>query len=152
MLFLAFETLGQWVIAGGLIAICVLMILVILVQQASGGGLVGAFGGGGATGAFGAKTGDVFTVITVALASVYLLLAVVGNYLMLPGGSVEPSAPAGVVSPFDDGDAAPFTFPQDAGTDQGPVIPGDVPAIGSTTADIDTGSSPRPDDDPFDGG
>ncbi|MCH7527428.1 MAG: preprotein translocase subunit SecG, partial [Planctomycetes bacterium] len=71
-LVLAFDNAGQWAIALGLIAVCVLLILVVLVQQASGGGLVGAFGGGGSGGAFGAKTGDVFTVITVALAGFYL--------------------------------------------------------------------------------
>lgn len=93
-LVLAFDNAGQWAIALGLIAICVLLILVVLVQQASGGGLVGAFGGGGSSGAFGAKTGDVFTVITVALAAFYLLLAIAGNYLMLPPGSEQATAAA----------------------------------------------------------
>ena len=55
--------------------ISVLLILVILVQRGRGGGLVGAFGGPGGSSAFGAKTGDVFTVITVVMAALFLILA-----------------------------------------------------------------------------
>lgn len=104
-LVLAFDNAGQWAIALGLIAVCVLLILVVLVQQASGGGLVGAFGGGGSGGAFGAKTGDVFTVITVALAGFYLLLAIAGNFLMLPPGSEQAAAAASPTpaTPLDQG-------------------------------------------------
>jgi len=92
-------TIFQTLLSVGIIIICVLLMLVILVQQASGGGLVGAFGGGGASGAFGAKTGDMFTWITVVLASVYLVFNVVGNYLLLPRGLETPAvvttAPSG---------------------------------------------------------
>ncbi len=77
-------TLSQWLLSLGIIVVCVLLILVVLVQQASGGGLVGAFGGGGSGGAFGAKTGDMFTVITVVLAAVFLLLNILGNYAFRP--------------------------------------------------------------------
>jgi preprotein translocase subunit SecG len=55
--------------------------IVILLQRGRGGGLSGAFGGAGGSSAFGAKTGDVFTWITVVVAAVFLLLAVVGNYV-----------------------------------------------------------------------
>lgn len=59
------------------ILICVLMMLVILIQKPKGGGLSGAFGGAGgsASAAFGAKTGDVLTVITVGLFVAFLLCA-----------------------------------------------------------------------------
>ncbi len=58
------------------IAVCVLMMLVILIQKPKGGGLSGAFGGaGGANDAFGAKTGDVLTVVTVGFFVAFLLLA-----------------------------------------------------------------------------
>lgn len=96
MSLMASFNLAQWVVALGLIGVCCLLILVVLVQQAAGGGLVGAFGGGGGGGAFGAKTGDLFTVLTVALAGVYLLLAVIGNYVFQPMDLAEP--PAVVVS------------------------------------------------------
>jgi preprotein translocase subunit SecG len=55
--------------------ITVLLILVILVQRGRGGGLIGAFGGPGGSSAFGAKTGDVFTVITVVVAALFLVIA-----------------------------------------------------------------------------
>ena len=96
MSLLASFSFAQWAVALSLIGVCCLLILVVLVQQASGGGLVGAFGGGGGGGAFGAKTGDMFTIITVAIASVYLLLAVIGNYVFQPMDLAAP--PALVVS------------------------------------------------------
>ncbi len=63
---------------------CVLLILVILLQKGRGGGLAGAFGGAGGYSAFGAKTGDVFTWITVALTGMFVLMAVLGNYAFVP--------------------------------------------------------------------
>ena len=56
------------------IIIAVLLILVILMQRGRGGGLVGAFGGPGGSSAFGAKTGDVFTIITVVMAALFLVI------------------------------------------------------------------------------
>ncbi len=73
---------SQWLLAVVLIGVCLLLMLVVLVQRGRGSGLTGAFGGaGGGGGAFGAKTGDVFTWITVVIATVFLFLAVVGNFL-----------------------------------------------------------------------
>jgi len=71
----------QWFLGSGLIAVCALLMLIVLIQRGRGQGLAGAFGGGGGGGgAFGAKTGDVFTLITVGLAVVFLFLNVVGNF------------------------------------------------------------------------
>ena len=64
--------------------VCLLLMLVILLQKGRGGGLSGAFGGAGGHSAFGAKTGDVFTWITVALTGLFVLMAVLGNYVMTP--------------------------------------------------------------------
>jgi len=55
--------------------ICLLLIVVILLQKGRGGGLSAAFGGMG-TSAFGTKTGDVFTWVTIVLTALFLLLAV----------------------------------------------------------------------------
>ena len=63
-----------------LILVCILLILVVLVQKGRGGGLAGAFGGAGGSSAFGTKTGDVFTIITVIMAAAFLILAIVLNY------------------------------------------------------------------------
>lgn len=56
------------------VVVAAVLILVILMQRGRGGGLVGAFGGPGGSSAFGAKTGDVFTVITVVTAALFLII------------------------------------------------------------------------------
>ncbi|MCH7627871.1 MAG: preprotein translocase subunit SecG [Proteobacteria bacterium] len=106
------------------LGICGLIILVILLQRGRGGGLAGAFGGGGSSSAFGAKTGDVFTIVTVVLATVFLVWFVVGNYAFIPGGRVVPTSPA--VS--DTGTAADDSLP--------------LPAAGVEVAIDDSGDSP----------
>ena len=77
-------TWAQGIVGTLLILICILLILVILIQKGRGGGLAGAFGGAGGHSAFGAKTGDVFTWITVCLTFAFILMAVIGNYLFIP--------------------------------------------------------------------
>ncbi len=72
-----------------LIFICLLLIGLILLQKNRGAGLSGAFGGAGGYSAFGTKTGDIMTWITVSFVAVFLVLAITLNYLF------EPSAPAG---------------------------------------------------------
>jgi preprotein translocase subunit SecG len=62
-----------------------LLILVVLLQRGRGGGLAGAFGGaGGGQSAFGAKTGDFLTWVTVGIAALFLLAAVALNYAFSP--------------------------------------------------------------------
>lgn len=72
---------SQFLLALVLLFTCALLILVILLQRGRGGGLVGAFGGAGGASAFGAKTGDVFTWITVVVAAVFVLLSIAANYV-----------------------------------------------------------------------
>jgi preprotein translocase subunit SecG len=72
--------------------VCILLIGIVLLQRGRGGGLSGAFGGAGGHSAFGAKTGDVFTWVTVALTAVFLILAVVSNYIFVPEQFQGPSA------------------------------------------------------------
>jgi len=55
--------------------VCVLLIIIILLQKGRGGGLGAAFGGGGQS-AFGTRTGDVFTWVTIVLTGLFLLLAI----------------------------------------------------------------------------
>jgi preprotein translocase subunit SecG len=57
---------------------CIFMMLVILIQKPKGGGLSGAFGGAGgsAQAAFGAKTGDLLTMITIGCFVLFLGLAI----------------------------------------------------------------------------
>jgi preprotein translocase subunit SecG len=80
MNMLAQLSLGESALAWLLILICCLLMLVILLQRGRGGGLSAAFGGAGGSAAFGAKTGDVFTWVTVVVATIFVLLNVVSNY------------------------------------------------------------------------
>ena len=75
----------QWFFAFVLIFVCCILMIVILLQRGRGGGFVGAFGGAGGTSAFGAKTGDVFTWITVVVAGVFVLLTSLGTFVFDPG-------------------------------------------------------------------
>src|SRR5580693_9456691 len=60
----------------------VFLIFIILLQRGRGGGLAGAFGGAGGQSAFGTKAGDVFTRITIGIAVVWVLMAVLTGYAM----------------------------------------------------------------------
>ncbi len=71
----------HWFMGVLFVCVCVLLILIILLQKGRGGGLSGAFGGAGGSSAFGSKTGDVFTYITIALAVLFLSLSVANNFV-----------------------------------------------------------------------
>jgi preprotein translocase subunit SecG len=63
----------------------VILILIVLVQKGKGGGLGAAFGGGLASGILGSKTGDFLTWVTIAMVSVFLMLAIVMAKFYKPG-------------------------------------------------------------------
>ncbi len=71
--------LGQTVFMLLLGFVALFLILLVLVQRGRGGGLAGALGGMGGSSAFGAKAGDVFTKITVVVATLWILLCIVGS-------------------------------------------------------------------------
>jgi preprotein translocase subunit SecG len=81
MSMLAEMSWGQWALGSLLVFTCFILMLVILLQKGRGGGFSGAFGGAGGSSAFGAKTGDVFTWITVVVAGVFAGLTVWGNFV-----------------------------------------------------------------------
>jgi preprotein translocase subunit SecG len=60
------------------------LILLVLVQRGRGGGLSGALGGMGGQSAFGTKAGDLFTRITMVVATVWILLCLAAILLMNP--------------------------------------------------------------------
>jgi preprotein translocase subunit SecG len=64
------------VVAVVFIICAVVLILTILIQKGRGGGLGAAFGGV-ASGILGSKTGDFLTWVTIAMVSIFLMLAVV---------------------------------------------------------------------------
>ncbi|MCK4626709.1 MAG: preprotein translocase subunit SecG [Phycisphaerae bacterium] len=70
------------------IVVCILLVIVVLLQKGRGGGLGGILGGGGQS-AFGTRTGDVFTWITIVLVGIFLLLAI-GATKLFQGGEKLP--------------------------------------------------------------
>jgi preprotein translocase subunit SecG len=58
-----------------IVVLTLFLIILILIQRGKGGGLAGAFGGMGGSSAFGARTGDVFTKVTVGVAIAWILLS-----------------------------------------------------------------------------
>ena len=80
---LAMSFIGS-VVSIMLIGVSLLLIGLILLQKNRGAGLSGAFGGVGGHSAFGTKTGDFLTWVTVGLVAIFLLLNIAGNFVFEP--------------------------------------------------------------------
>jgi len=65
---------GSMVLGMLMAFLSVFLIMLILLQRGRGGGLSGALGGAGGQSAFGSKAGDTFTVLTVSLAGIWILV------------------------------------------------------------------------------
>lgn len=138
--------LSQWLLGVVIIVVCCFLMLVILVQRGRGGGLAGAFGGGGGSSAFGAKTGDVFTWITVAVVVLFLVLASVGNFVFDRTPEARATAPADTAAPAEsaeptaDDSSVPPPVPPVGGdlegsTPPGEAVPSEAGGPGTTGAD-----------------
>lgn len=79
-----------WFLQLVLLGLGCFMILLVLLQRGRGGGLVGALGGPGGQSAFGTRAGDVFTRITVVVATLWVVSAGVAG-MVLRGDAVAPS-------------------------------------------------------------
>ena len=132
---------------------CLFMMLVILIQKPKGGGLSGAFGGAGgsASAAFGAKTGDLLTTITIGCFVAFLGLAIGLVYAIRDDVTPKtaPVTPAvstpSTGSTSGTGDATPgavTTDPAEAATD----VEQTLGEAGDTATD--TADSPAPDAQP----
>jgi preprotein translocase subunit SecG len=90
------------ILAFGYAFAAIFLMVVILLQRGRGVGLSGAFGGaGGASTAFGAKTGDFLTWVTVVGAGMLLAFTVILNYFFVetPPQLGPAPAPAGAPAP-----------------------------------------------------
>jgi len=123
---LALSFIGS-VVSIMLIVVSLLLIGLVLLQKNRGAGLSGAFGGVGGHSAFGTKTGDFLTWVTVGLVAVFLLLNIAGNYVFEP----EPISTA-----------APAITP--TGTGQTPSPAGGTAAQPSSPTQKPTGTTPKP--------
>lgn len=89
------------------------LVLIILVQRPTGGGLAGAFGGAGGSGTdtvFGGRVGDALTWATVIAFSVYLLLAIALTKLESRTTAAPAPPPAAATQPV-----SPLGFPDGGG-------------------------------------
>lgn len=68
-------------LAFAIMGVSVLLIGLVLLQKNKGAGLSGAFGGVGGHSAFGTKTGDVMTWLTVGLTAMFLILNIAGTFV-----------------------------------------------------------------------
>lgn len=113
------------------ILVCILLMGVILLQKGRGGGLSSAFGGAMGSSPFGAKTGDVFTWITVVLAAVFLIAAVVLNKIYLPAEAKDNPAATATQTPGEGGLPVPAeNTPIPSGQGNEAIIP--IPSEGGT--------------------
>lgn len=117
-----------------LVGVSLLLIGLVLIQKNRGSGLSGAFGGVGGNTAFGTKTGDVLTVITVGFTALFLILSVVGVYVFVPT-KIEAKPPASLIP--DSGDSSSPTEGAPAADSTGGAAPAEKPSgspTGSETA------------------
>jgi len=154
-MILTLAQLNQFAVTGLVVlflAVCIAMILLILIQRPQGGGLSGAFGAGGGAGqtAFGTKTGDVLTLVTITIFILFLVLAVVLNFAARPpesSGSGSTIAPLGeqteAPASGDSTDEAPAE--DDASADDTPAT--DVPAPTEPSEPAESGGDETPDPD-----
>ena len=114
------------------VAIALLLVMIVLIQKAKGGGLSSAFGGMGASSLLGTKTGDVLTWVTISLAVVFLALgAVLVKFY-------RPSEPTDLRNPPATAPATAVPGASDATT---------TPATGAGTAPagaVDGAAAPQP--------
>jgi preprotein translocase subunit SecG len=126
--------------------VAIFLILLVLIQRGRGGGLAGAFGGMGGQSAFGTKAGDVFTRITIVVATVWILLCIAAVKMLNSSatafdknlGSNRPTAPAGApaeggtgAAPSNEGAAKSETPVEGAAKSAAPAT---TPAPSSTPA------------------
>jgi preprotein translocase subunit SecG len=85
----------------------VFLILLVLIQRGKGGGLAGAFGGVGGSSPFGSRAGDTFTRITIVVATVWILLAMIQVKVVQRTAPTEQEQNVGLGAPVGPGGSSP---------------------------------------------
>lgn len=138
-----------------------ILMLIILLQRGRGGGLAGAFGGLGGQSAFGTKAGDVFTKITVVLATIWVVLAGLSGFALragseqqYPGGAnVMPEQPEIGSETGDEAEEQPAEATEEpsetpAAEDSTDAAPAESAPAGDETSDVETPASPSTETSP----
>ncbi len=128
--------LSQYIFGITLFLLSSFLILLILVQQGRGGGLAGALGGPGGQSAFGTKAGDIFTRVTIIVASVWIVLSAVAVYFFNEpsAGSALSNTTINTTSTSNPGDVNPGMGSLPNTGAMAPLAPG----AGSTTPTLPT--------------
>jgi preprotein translocase subunit SecG len=107
------------------------LIVLVLIQRGKGGGLAGAFGGMGGQSAFGTKAGDLFTKITIGVATFWIILCMV-MVKVLGGGGGALSQDIGGAADTKPGITAPPSPDKQPADGKGaaPASPAKTPAQG----------------------
>jgi preprotein translocase subunit SecG len=120
-----------------LILTALFLIVLVLIQRGKGGGLAGAFGGMGGQSAFGTKAGDLFTKITIGVATFWIILCMITVKLLGLGGGVMSEKLGGAAENKPSATAPASTDKQPAGspaetpvTPSAPAAPDNTPAEG----------------------
>ena len=128
--------------------VCVLLILLILIQKGRGGGLSGAFGGVGSYSPFGTKTGDALTWATVILTGLFLLMAVLSNYVYKPqkmtGLGATPASATQTAMPIDAGEGSEDAMPVAPGGSAAVPAPAPAEAPGAAPVAAPVTATPTP--------
>ncbi len=127
------------------------LVMLVLVQRGRGGGLTGALGGAGGQSAFGTKAGDLFTRITIVVATVWIFLCASAVYF-LKDRALPQTGVADKNVPTVTGNVEPGAVPpaDGAGTSSGLSLPPldvtseltapNVPAVEVPAVEVPTGT------------
>jgi len=141
---------------------CIILIVIVLLQKGRGGGLSAAFGGAGGHSAFGSKTGDVFTKITIGIVAVFLILSMVLTKVWVPfepldtqqGLSSQPGGgqPSGTAGQTQDSskENEESSKPSESKPGTNPAAD-DSPAVNPGSETSGNSSNPTPSDKPKEG-
>lgn len=116
-----------YVLMAVLFLVALMLILLVLVQRGKGGGLAGAFGGMGGQSAFGTKAGDLFTKVTIVVASLWIILCMITVKYFGAGQDILDRDLGGNAAEQREGLAAPLTTEGAPGGDSAPA-PEDGPS------------------------
>ena len=110
------------------------LVMLVLVQRGRGGGLTGALGGAGGQSAFGTKAGDLFTRITVGVATVWIFLCAAAVFFLkdraLPDTGVDSRQPANLSSTLQPGSTTAPSSESTSGASPAPAA--NTPASGGS--------------------
>ncbi len=137
-------TLVRFLLGFMLVGTSIFLILLVLIQRGRGGGLAGALGGMGGQSAFGTKAGDLFTKITIGVATFWILLCilsinVLGTQQSLFSTNLGTAAPEAIEG-LGTTEAEPIK-PADSSTEPAAETATDTPAGEQPTADTESAAA-----------